>query len=513
MFWADIVAKETKVKEPILVNDAKTPSGKVHVGALRGVLIHDFVFKSFQKTGKKARYTYHFDDFDPMDSLPSYLPKENYEQHMGRPLKDIPSPESGYENYAEFYAKDFLKVFNSLGAEPEVVWSYVDLYKTGKLDKSIQIALDAATKIQEIYHEVSGSQKKKDWYPFQPVCEKCGKIGTTRVFAWDGKEVSYVCEKDMVDWASGCGHEGKVSPFGGSGKMPYKVEWPAKWFALGVVFEGAGKDHTSKGGTRDVSNHIAREVFKIEPPEDLPYEFFLYGGGKMSSSKGIGASAADVAQVLPPNLLRFLMVRYHPRVAIDFDPTHPDTIPNLFDEYDRAREAFFSDPESDLAQTFAAGHIGKPTKFFVPRFATLAGWLRQPGVDLEKKVEEAKGSPLTAEEKEDLKLRRGYVMIWLERYAPEGERKIEVGEQGKLSTSEAVKKYFRQLDQDLERDWTEDELQNRIFQLAKENNLPPKEAFQSLYKALIGEDHGPRVSLMILEDKSKASLALKKQYE
>ncbi len=91
MFWADILAKNF-TNGPHLVNDAKTPSGKVHVGSLRGVLIHDFVHKSLLKQGKKAHYTYHFDDFDPMDGLPVYLPKEKYSQYMGFPLYKVPSP-------------------------------------------------------------------------------------------------------------------------------------------------------------------------------------------------------------------------------------------------------------------------------------------------------------------------------------------------------------------------------------------------------------------------------------
>jgi len=512
MFWADIVAKESKAKEPILVNDAKTPSGKVHVGALRGVLIHDFVYKSFLNVGKKATYTYHFDDFDPMDSLPGSLPAEKYDKYMGFPLKDIPAPQGG-GTYSDFYGQDFIRVFNSLGAEPEIIWSYKDLYKSAKLDRAIKIVLDNAGKIQEIYHKVSGSQKKKDWYPFQPICENCGKIGTTAVFAWDGKVVSYRCEKEMVEWAAGCGHEGKVSPFAGAGKMPWKVEWPSKWFINSVGFEGSGKDHTSKGGSRDVANHIAREVFEIDPPEDLPYEFFIYGGRKMSSSKGIGASAAEVAEVLPPNLLRFLNARFHPRSAIDFDPTHPDTIPNLFDEYDRAREAFFSDSDSDLGRTFEAGHVGKPGNVFVPRFITLANWLRQPGIDIEKEAEKAKGEPLTNSDKEDLERRSRYVKIWLERFAPAESKIYEIKEQKKLSGDKKIWSYFKFLDQELEKDWTEDELQNRIFQLAKENDLQPKEAFLNLYQAFLGTDHGPKVSSLILSDKSKARDALRKQYE
>ncbi|MEX0616439.1 MAG: lysine--tRNA ligase [Candidatus Woykebacteria bacterium] len=502
MFWADIVAKEAKIKEPILVNDAKTPSGKIHVGSLRGVMIHDFVYKSFIGASKKASYTYHFDDFDPMDALPANLPKEKYEKYMGTPLKDIPAPE-GSVRYSDYYAEDFIRVFNSLGAEPKIIWAFKDLYKAGKLDGAIKIVLENATKIQEIYHEISGSKKEKDWYPFQPVCEKCGKIGTTRVFAWDGKEVSYKCEKELVKWAFGCGHEGKVSPFGGSGKIPYKVEWSAKWFALGVNFEGAGKDHTSKGGTRDVANHIAEEVFKIEPPEDLPYEFFIYGGRKMSSSKGVGASASDVAQILPLNLLRFLMARFQPKVAIDFDPTRSDTIPNLFDEYDRAREEYFQDVESDLGRTFEAGYVGKPVKVFTTRFSTLANWLRQPGISVDEEAKRAKGADLSKEEKDALEERTHYARIWLENFAPDNMKPFKFSEKKETALSEKQLKLLSALSKRLEKELADEEVQNQIFQLATSFGLSPKEAFQTLYQVLIGQTQGPRISSLITDHKEK----------
>src|SRR3990172_2595185 len=354
MFWADIIAKNLKAKTSHLVNDAKTPSGKVHVGSLRGVLIHDFINKYVLYMGIESHYTYHFDDFDPMDGLPIYLDQEKYSKFMGLPLKDVPAPE-GEGSYAQFYAKDFLKVFTSLGAQPEIIWSS-QLYRDGKLDKAIGIVLDNAEAIQQIYHEISGSEKK-GWLPFQPVCENCGKIGTTLATAWDGKEVQYNCEEKLVEWAKGCGFKGKISPFGGTGKMPYKVEWPAKWFSLGVTIEGEGKDHASKGGTRDVANHIAREIFKIEPPEDIAYEHILLGGKKMSSSKGLGSSAAGVAELLPPDVLRFLFARVPYQRAIDFDPSAPNTIPDLFDEFDRGQKAYFEKTNTDLASTWEAAHI------------------------------------------------------------------------------------------------------------------------------------------------------------
>ena len=69
MLWCDKLAK--RVSGPQLINDSKTPSGRVHVGALRGVLIHDAVFRTLKDHGIPVRYTFGVDDYDPLDELPA----------------------------------------------------------------------------------------------------------------------------------------------------------------------------------------------------------------------------------------------------------------------------------------------------------------------------------------------------------------------------------------------------------------------------------------------------------
>ena len=501
MFWADIIAKDIKSLKNYkshLVNDAKTPSGKVHSGALRGVLIHDLVHKSLLKQGVKSRYTYHIDDFDPMDSLPASLPKVGYEKYMGVPLKDIPAPE-GSGSYAEYYANDFISVFTKLGAKPEIIWSS-QMYKSGKFDKAIKIALDNGAEIQTIYHNISGSSKQKDWLPFSPVCPECGKIGTTRTNSWDGKEVGFTCELEMVTWAKGCGFTGKISPFGGTGKMPYKVEWPAKWYSLGVTVEGEGKDHSSKGGTRDVSGHIAKEIFKIEPPHDLPYEFFLFGGRKMSSSKGVGVSALEVSEILPPEVLRFLMARTQIKSAIDFDPAQPHTVPNLFDEYDRGQKAFFEGGNDDLARTWEASQVEKPNNNFAFRFSQIVNFVQIPGIDLEKEAESSKGSKLNREDREYLKQRARYAEIWLDKFAP-SEVKFSVSEtlpEESKKLNDLQKKFLGKLREKIRESKDLEDFQNTIYELGKTTGLDSRDTFKAIYTSLLGKDHGPKAASLIL---------------
>ena len=93
MFWADRIAEELKDSGPHLVDDMKTPSGRIHVGSLRGPILHDIIYKALRQAGAPTRFTYVIDDHDPMDGLPSYLDEATYRPHMGKPFYAIPSPD------------------------------------------------------------------------------------------------------------------------------------------------------------------------------------------------------------------------------------------------------------------------------------------------------------------------------------------------------------------------------------------------------------------------------------
>jgi len=257
VYWTDKIADEVRKKvdkEPILkkivkkkgyiVYDEKTASGKIHVGAARGWIIHDMIAKTMRGHGMKARFILSSDNMDPLDTVPVYLKQEKFKKFLGVPLRDMPSPEKGYDNYADYFFSQCVEKFEDFGIEAEIELTG-DRYDKGDFNKAIRIVLDNADKIKQIYQRIYGQTGAMDKLPFCPICEKCGKIGTTLVYEWDSDNgiVKYVCEPSMVDWAQGCGHRDEVSPFNGKGKMPWKVEWAAKWPTIGVVCETAGKDH------------------------------------------------------------------------------------------------------------------------------------------------------------------------------------------------------------------------------------------------------------------------------
>lgn len=503
MYWADKAAQELKKRNLSFewVDDMKTPSGRIHVGALRGVIVHDLAYKCLLKIGVKAKYTYVFEDQDPMDSLPVYLPKE-YEKYMGMPLYKVPSPEKGYKNYAQYYALDFKKVFNAIGCNPEIIW-VTDLYKSGKMNDLIKTVLDKAQDIKKIYEEMYKKQISDPWFPFQVYCSSCGKVSTTEVIGWDGYEVTFKCKIDKVKWTKGCGFEGKTSPFSDEkeikGKIPWKVEWPAKWKVIGVTVEGGGKDHMSKGGSYDLSSQIAERIFNYKPPFPLPYEFFLVGGAKMSSSKGRGVSASEMLEILPPEILRFLMVRTNKDQAINFDPVGY-TIPNLFDQYQKAVQAYKDKTNEDLGRIFELSQVGESIKFPSSiRFSVLTQWVQMP--NMEKAIK-----------KEGLEEWAKYARIWVEKYAPEAEKFLvqkELPDEA-LNLLDLQKEYLKKIALELDKNWDAEDFQKELYEISKSLNLQSVDAFAAIYTALIGKNHGPKAAWLIL---SLGKEFVKKRFE
>ena len=260
MTWLDDL--ERRASRPYRINDSKTPSGRAHVGALRGVMIHDSIFRHLSKLDSSAVYTFGCDDYDALDELPHGL-EDYYRPFLGVPLCNVPPPPGAdATDFADFYISEFFGLFLKLDVSADT-YRMRDLYRHGRMDQAIDSVLRNRLAIREIYRRTNGSVKPDDWHPFQVICPRCGRIGSTIVTGYDGQLVTFYCAPDLVQWAKGCGMRGNISPFRGNGKLPWKIEWAARWKVLGVTIEGAGKDHTTRGGSRDVASAVAREVLNL----------------------------------------------------------------------------------------------------------------------------------------------------------------------------------------------------------------------------------------------------------
>lgn len=514
MIWADREAKRLKQRNLPLewADDMKTPSGRIHVGSLRGIIVHDLIYKALKDIGVNTKFSYVFNDMDSMDGMPAYLDKNKWEKYMGQPLYKIPSPEPGFESFAKYFATEFIEVFNSINCHPQIIWSS-ELYRSGKMNEIIRLLLDKADVVRDIYKRVVKKERPQNWFPYNPICEKCGKIGTTSVYKWDGKYVYYHCEPKMVEWAVGCGYEGHVEPINENGKLPWKLDWPAHWKVIGVTVESSGKDHMSSGGSYDMAIHFCKDILGTVAPDALGgYEWFTIGGKKMSSSKGIGNSAKEVSQILPPDVFRFMQVRTPIKTHLEFDP-FGDTIPNLFDDYDRCLNAYFLKQENNLPKD-KAGEVAtdyariielsevKPLpkkRVYLPRFRTVANLIKANNNDLLTFFETQNKNKLTDEEKTILEERIKYAKIYLEKYSQEI---IEVGTTEKFSPSELQKKFTLQLINQLKllkNKEDKEQIQQAVFDCIKKVDIKPKEAFQAIYQTLTGKPFGPKIGELIID--------------
>jgi lysyl-tRNA synthetase class 1 len=511
MDWADELA--ARVSGPQVVNDSKTPSGTVHVGSLRGPVILDVIARALRSNGIETSYLYGVDDMDAMDAQ-ALLTPDAIERYMGVPLAHIPDQAGdGHASYARHHAQVFIDVFAGLGIVPDRYYWMSDIYPTGAVDPYIRKALDRAHVVRELYRRVSNVRHPEEWHPLLVVCENCGKVGTTIVTRWDGERVFYECRPNLVTWARGCGVTGWVNPFGGHAKLPWNLEWAAQWGLFGVTIEPCGKDLATAGGSRDRADAVSREVFEREPPLRVDYEFLNIGGRKMSTSKGRGAAAHTIAEVLPPEQIRFLFVRHRPNQVIEFDPEGTDAIPRLFDEFDRLASATAGrevkgdlpagyghvfrysllDPSADVAAEAAA---------FRPDFSHLALLAQVPGADVAVHVAAEKGSPLTPREREILDERLRAARGWLEAYAPERAR-VTVRREALPDEARGLgadqRPYLAALALAAERDQpaSGDAWQALIFSVATEAALPAGRAFAALYAAFLGRPNGPRAGWLL----------------
>ena len=510
MFWLDRIfgqiedklADKIKSGKTLVVRDEKTASGRVHVGSMRALALHAAIAERLGEANIPHIFKYEINDMDPMDGLPIYLDAAVYTKEMGKPLYAIPSPDGKAKNFAEYFAEDYISAIHDAGFTPEL-YRASELYLSGKMNGAIRLALEKASAVRKIYKEVSGAERPDDWFPLSVICENCGKLGTTKVNAFDGEKVSYTCYPTAVKWAEGCGHSGTVSPFDGNAKLPWKLDWPAKWFVVGVDIEGGGKDHYSKGGARDVARRISEEVFGYPEPFGVANEFFLIGGKKMSSSKGEGSSAKEVVDLVPPQIFRLALFGKDINQQINFDPAG-DTIPILFDTYDKLAEKYWSGIEDDDTRLFAYIHTEKErrhlkdAKRFLPRFSQMAFLVQMPHLNLADEVARMKGESLSPLDTEEMSLRAEYAKRWLEKAASD-DYKFTLAEhalpEGVKNFSQKQKEALAAVRAFLEShpDISGQDLHTGIHDIRKESGLEAGEFFGALYISFLGKASGPKI--------------------
>ncbi|MHC1601794.1 MAG: lysine--tRNA ligase [Methermicoccaceae archaeon] len=471
--WADVVADRLVERaDKHVVACGITPSGPIHVGNMREVLTADLVYKALVDAGADATLLYMADTFDPLRKRYPFL-DQSYDEHIKKPLSDIPCPCGSHESYADHFLEPFLSSLEILDVHPEVCKVH-ELYGNGVYDDAIIKALKHRDSIARILEEVSSRKLAPDWSPFSVLCPGCGRLGTARVLGFDeqSRKVSFSCE---------CGESGEVSIRGG-GKLVWRVDWAARWSIFKITCEPFGKDHATAGGSYDTGMRISREVYDYEPPYPVVYEWIQLRGTPMSSSKGVAVTIEDMLKVVPPDVLRYLIARIRPEKHMEFDPS--TTLLQLVDEFeslDRNSRVY------RLSHTGHARDVGVPFRHMVTVVQTAQS--ERQVLD----VLERGGYPVEDEQKV-LSLARN-VRVWVDKYAPDKFRftLAQSLPDAALSLSDGQKKALSMLASGLKEEMSAEEIHTEVYSAAERANIKASKVFQAVYLSFLGRKSGPRV--------------------
>lgn len=487
MHWSKVIAKEivdSRRETKHVVATGITPSGAIHVGNLREIIIGDAVHTALRDMDVDAKLIYVADTFDPLRRRYPFLPKD-YETQVGKTLSEIPDPEGCHLSYADHFLQPFLDSLDLLEIEVEI-YRADELYKSGLYVDVIKEAFLRRDDISRILEDVSGRQMPKDWTPFNPICDACGRITSAIVTGYDieKEEAYYECE---------CGNNG-VASFTGGGKLTWRVDWAARWKILGVTIEPFGKDHAAPGGSFDTGKRIATEIYNYDAPYPIPFEHIHLktqsGEGKkakvtsMSSSKGTNIPVHAIVEAVPPAILKHVIVRVRPDKHIEFNPALP--LLYLIDEYEREIGGI----GRGVAGEIPFRHLLTLVQIARGEFSILLEVIKRSGYAIHGDDEEL----------EEIRKKAGYAENWLRTYAPPSlkfELQLDVPTEELKQLSELQKKALGSLAQEIQDGMNAEDWHNLIYDVASATKMETKELFQAIYMALLKKPSGPRAGWLL----------------
>jgi lysyl-tRNA synthetase class 1 len=460
--WAEKVAERLGAGPHVVVTGI-SPSGNIHIGNLREVLVGEAVVNAFRARGEEVRFVFHADTIDPLRKITPSIPKE-YKRYLGHSLSRVPDPEDCHTSYSEHFLGQFEEALARMGVDIEILRSH-ELYESGFYTEVTREALEHTAELRRILRNVSGREMPEHWSPYLPRAAS-GSLSGTRV-------VEHLPEERRVVFVDEDGREGLADYSKGEGKLGWRVELAARWKALRATFEPFGKDHTSRGGSTDTADRMAREVFRYPVPGRYEYEWIqIKGKGAMSSSKGIVLLPGELLDIMPPDALRRMVLGRDPARALDLDLA--EGFPRFMDEYRAETE---KNPVPFVHLVTVAQTVGGDTE-------AAAGMLRKGGYrDAAADYEQLA---------EDL----AYARNWTKAWAPESLR-LEVLDPAKVLEAAAgldadQRDYLATVAHSLDEEMDGDAVQNLLYKKAVERGLKPKAAFGAVYTILLGKKSGPK---------------------
>jgi lysyl-tRNA synthetase class 1 len=386
---------------------------------------------------------------------------------LGQPLYLVPDPEGCHDSYGEHFLSPLYGATTKLGIEFEIVRAH-QLYPQGTFVPYIKLALQRLGEVRRILEEVSNRRLPDDWAPVQLLSDN-NSLREWQYDGWDGSSlIRYKTE-------SGEGGEIDLAESPERVKLDWRLDWPARWKHFNVGVEAFGRDHASKGGSYDTGKAIVEQIFDGRAPYPVPYDFVMIAGQtkKMSKSAGNVVTPLDALEVMPAEALRYFMLKPLPKKQLMLDTGLG--LYGLIDEYSKVEEAVTSGHGHEFEQAYrlAARGIDEPVISRVPFSHLVTSYQTARGDHSEVRnilvrtgYEEYRDDAKSAIIGREL----DYIARWLERFAPD-DIKFSVQDQlPEVALTDAQRGFLTTLAASLE----------------------AKEAFQALYRVILGKEFGPK---------------------
>ena len=503
--WIDKLAHELLEREKTLgrnmdllrVESGLGASGVPHIGSLGDAVRAYGVKLALENFGYKSELIAYSDDLDGLRKIPEGFP-DSLKEHLGKSVSSIPDPFDCHDSYGMHMSSLLLEGLDKLGIKYDFRRAK-DTYEKGLLKEQIHTILENSKKIGEKISELTGQEKFQQHLPYFPVCTNCDKLYTTESFEYisDEKKIKYRCKDATIGSQNinGCGHEAEADITKDLGKLAWKVEFAARWQAFDIRFEAYGKDIMD---SVKVNDWVADEILKFPHPHHVKYEMFLdKGGKKISKSLGnVVTSQTWLKYGSPKSILLLLYKRISGARELGFED-----IPSLMDEYNDLENIFFGKIKIDnpAKETKMKGLYEYVNLLNIPKTLT-------PYVSYRLLIELCR---IFKEKRTDLVMKKLIDYGVLKSSEPQIEDLItmagnyaddfDLQEKVDVQIDDATKKALAELADLLGADDEPDDLQNTIYQIAKKNNVQPKDFFKILYQIILSTNRGPKIGPFILD--------------
>lgn len=533
----------------IALSTGKTPSGYIHLGIMRELLICDAIKRVFEEKGKKVNFRLFIDSLDAAKRFPGYI-TENYAiKNIGKPFALIPNPiHQDDKNYAQYFGEELESVFPLFGIGAKIVWTH-ELYKTNEMKDMIRIGLEKNEEVKKIVAKyltasMSEDQKnsyleqQKSWMGAMVICEKCqctqkkqkdGTISPNRVLEYEQKSDScyYQCPS--------CGYQGSVNVDSGLVKLNWRLDWPAKWTIFKTTCEPAGKDHCTPGGSYDTGLDLCKNIYGYDGPIKLSYEWLRLGDRDMKTSKGIVFTPKKFLEMADPKILRMLIFQTNPNKHISI---RMEELEQYYNEYQRIERIFFDKEETneneknEIAFIYPLIQVDQVSKEFPPQIplklvtvlAQLKSVLKEDVIFAKAKEYLTSNGNTSNLSIEDFRISIERASNWIDEMQRIIDTEKDPGKVKKLKQKTEIFTFVPEITENIRKNldqaqidalksflehskeiekFTEANVKELMMEIREKLDIKPMKIFQAFYRIFLDAKKGPRLGpLITMLDKS-----------